>query len=94
MSEQRGWCVPNAIWCAWTWRGKTKDQVRIAVTKVDANIDHSQAECYVDGTWVPLTEIWNGECFTVILYHRHYPDLEPYRFLSLEDWIDEQIAFI
>jgi hypothetical protein len=87
------YCVPNAILCAWTWGALRKDEVRIAVTSISAGLDHSQAEAKIDGKWTPLTEIWTGQFMEIQPFRRHYPDKEPYRYLSLKEWIDEQIQF-
>lgn len=87
------WCVPSAIFCAWVWSVKRQQKVRMAVTSISTGLDHVQAEALIDGKWTPLTEIWDGTSMAVIPYKRHYPEVEPYRFVSLKDWIDEQIQF-
>lgn len=92
MTEARTWCVPSSIFCAWVWAGKFHDPVRIAVTKIAEGVDHSQAEALINEVWTPLTEIWNGECMAVIPYQRHY-NIEPYRFVTLQKWISEQIRY-
>jgi hypothetical protein len=85
------WCVPSAIFCATAWMIKQRQQVRISITKIDENTDHSQAEALVDGTWTPLTEIWDGTSMAVIPYQRHFPDApEPYRYPTLEEFFQEQ----
>jgi hypothetical protein len=87
------YCVPNAILCAWTWGALRKDEVRIAVTSISTGLDHSQAEALIDSKWTPLTEVWTGQFMEIQPWTRHYPDKEPYRYLSLKEWIDEQIQF-
>lgn len=86
------WCVPSAIFCGIAWRIKSGMPVRIAIYKIDANTDHAQAEALNpdNGEWTPLTEIWDGQSMAVIPYRRHFPEIEPYRYLSMEDWIKEQ----
>ena len=88
------YCVPNSILCAWTCGAMKHDPVRIAVTKVDPvkDIDHAQAQAKVDGAWTPLTERWTGQHIEIVPWQRHYPQ-EPYRYLTLREWIDEQIKF-
>lgn len=88
--EATGWCVPSSIFCAWVWHFKRHDEVRIAITNLSEGVDHSQAEALINDTWTPLTEIWDGTSMAVIPYHRHF-NIEPYKCLTLKDWIDEQI---
>jgi len=86
-------CVANAWMCAWTARINHLP-VRMAVTKFDANTDHVQAEAQIDGAWVPLTNLWDvriGQ--TVETWTRHY-DIEPYRYLTLEELTEEQFAAV
>jgi hypothetical protein len=78
---------------AWTWGVKTGNPVRIAVTHIKPGVDHSQAEAFVDGEWTPLTEIWNGEAMVIKPYKRHF-DKEPYRYVALRTWIDEQFRYV
>ncbi len=85
-------CVVNAILCAWTWGTFQKDEVRIAVSHISPGIDHAQAEAKIKGTWTPLTEYWNGQHLEIIPFSLHYP-VEPYRYLKLREWINEQIGF-
>lgn len=94
MNELATYCVPNSILCAWTWGALKHDQVRIAVTRVSEGTDHSQAEALIDGTWTPLTELWNQEKgrMEIVPWTRHFP-VEPYRYLTLREWIDEQIQY-
>jgi hypothetical protein len=90
------YCVPNSILCAWTWGAVKKDQVRLVVQKIDAvkDIDHVQAEALIEGKWTPLTELWNASAgkMEIVPWQRHFPE-EPYRYLTLREWIDEQIKF-
>lgn len=86
-------CVINAIFCAWTWGTFRRDPVRIAIQRIDAHTDHAQAEALVEGVWTPLTELWTGSHLEVAPWKRHYPEPDPYRYVSLRDWIDEQIHF-
>jgi len=88
------WCVPSSIFTATTWAMKTGNPVRIAIQKVDKDkdVDHSQAEALIDGKWTPLTEIWDGKSMTVKPWTRHFPNAgEPYRYVPLQDWMNEQV---
>ena len=89
--EAESFCVPAAIFCAWTWAVKMKMPVRIAVQKIDTSTDHVQAEALIYGQWTPLTEVYRDR-MTVIPYKRHF-DIEPYRYVSLDQFIIEQITF-
>jgi len=87
---------PNCVWlsvlCAATWGIYRKDDVRIAVQRIGAGVDHSQAQARINGVWTPLTEQWTGQHLEIVPWQRHYP-IEPYRYVSLEDWISEQIKY-
>lgn len=85
------WCVPESIYCAWV-AGKDYP-VRIAVSNIRKGVDHAQAEALIENVWVPLTPKWSGSKIIVERHERHF-DVEPYRYLSLQDWIDEQIGFV
>jgi hypothetical protein len=86
-------CAVNAITCAWTWGLNHGGLLRIAVYKVEAGVEHSQAEAFIKGKWTPLTEVWTGDHFDVIPYRSHYPGIEPYRYATLREWIAEQLRF-
>ena len=89
-----GWqptCVPLSIMNAWT-AGQNGQQVRIAVTKTDATTDHSQAQAMIGGVWTPLTEQWTGRHLEIRPWAPHFPT-EPYRYLTLREWIDEQLPY-
>ena len=85
------WCVPESIFCAWTF-GKDYP-VRLAVQKLRPGTDHVQAESFIDGKWTPLTPYWTGKQLGVKTYKRHF-DVEPYRYLTLREWVNEQIQFV
>jgi hypothetical protein len=89
-------CVENSIICARAWYTQTGNPVRIAVTKVDPvnDIDHAQAQAQMNGIWTPLTEIWHPQegKMEVVPWKPHF-EIEPYRYLTLREWIDEQIQF-
>ncbi len=92
INKIRTWCVPSAVFCATAWGIKSGMPVRIAITKIDASTDHAQAETQTEsGEWIPLTEIDDGECMAVIPYRRHYPEIEPYRYWTLGEFVEEQI---
>jgi hypothetical protein len=86
-------CVINAILCAWTWGTFKGVEVRIAVSQISPGLDHSQAQALINGKWTPLTELWKRDHLEVVPYKSHYPDIEPYRYLTLKDWIEEQIGY-
>lgn len=80
--------------CAWTARCKGLP-VRMAVTEITHYVDHVQAEAQIEGTWVPLTNLWNGQMGqTVETWTRHYPDKEPYNYLTLEEFTAEQFESV
>jgi hypothetical protein len=88
-----GWCVPYSIFCATAWLIKQRQDVRIAVQKLDEenNEDHWQAEASILGSWVPLTEFFDGTSMCVQTWKRHYPDKpEPYKYLTLIEAEQEQ----
>ena len=87
-------CVILSILCAWTWGIKTSDPVRIAVQHIEPGIDHAQAEACIYGHWTPLTEIWTGDHLEIRIHPRHYPDIEPYRYAGLMEWINENIQYV
>jgi len=93
MLNAKTYCVPNSILCAWTWGAINKTQVRISISKIDESTDHAQAQALINGDWIPLTEIWADDHMEVTLYRSHYPEIEPYRYLTLREWIDEQIQY-
>ena len=63
--------------------------VRMAVSKLDPQTDHVQAEGLIDGVWTPLTESWDDKSILVETWTRHFP-VEPYRYLTLKEFFDEQ----
>lgn len=87
-------CVPNSIYCAWTWGNVKAQNVRIAVQNIKPGVDHSQAEAFIDGKWFPLTEQWDAQAgfMKIIPWERHFPQ-EPYRYVELSDWIKEQFKW-
>jgi hypothetical protein len=85
-------CVVNSILCAWTWGTFQKDEVRIAVSSIAPGLDHAQAEAKIRGVWTPLTERWAGDHLEIVPWRRHF-DKEPYRYVTLKEWISEQIQF-
>ena len=86
------YCVPQSIACAWSFMAKHKTEGRIAVQHISEHSDHSQAQCLIDGEWTPLIMYWTKQGPAVRPGHRHFP-VEPYRYLTLREWIDEQIEF-
>jgi hypothetical protein len=85
-------CVINAIYCAWTWGTFKQNAVRIAVTKIDANTDHSQAQALINNVWTPLTEEWTGDHMEIVPWTPHYPG-EPYQYFTLVEWIKKNFMF-
>ncbi len=86
-------CVWNSVLCAATWGQMKGNEVRIAVTSISTGLDHAQAQALIKGVWTPLTERWTGQFIEIIPFKSHYPDKEPYRYLTLRQWIDEQLKF-
>lgn len=84
----RGNCVSNSIVNAEEWIAKTGRPVKIAVFNVSPGIDHSQAlGLDEDGYWKFLTRHHSDGVLRK--WQRHF-DIEPYRYLELNDWIKEQ----
>ena len=84
------WCVPSAIFCATAWLIKQRQPVRIIAQHIEPGIDHVQAEGLYYGTWTPLTEMPEPDGMVVQTWTRHYPDIEPYRIMSLGEFFNEQ----
>jgi hypothetical protein len=84
------WCVPSSIFCATCFWIKQRVPVRIALQHIEPGIDHAQAEALIDGTWIPLSEFWNGTSMEASTYGRNYSQVEPYRYVDLIDFIQEQ----
>jgi hypothetical protein len=85
-----GWCVPSAIFCAMAWMIKN-GPVRMAMQHLEPGVDHVQAQAKINEVWTPLTEIWDGTSMAVQTWTRHFP-VEPYRYLTLKEFFDEQYA--
>ena len=84
------WCVPSAIFCATAWLIKQRQPVRIIAQHIEPGIDHVQAEALIDGAWTPLTEMPEPDGMVVQTWTRHYPDIEPYRIMTLGEFFNEQ----
>lgn len=70
------------------WVELTGRPARIAVMNLREGYDHSQAMGQEeDGTWTYLTTHHSDGLLR--RWQKHF-DVEPYRYLSLEDWIIEQ----
>jgi hypothetical protein len=95
--DLNSWCVPSAIHDAWVAKGN-KYKVRIIVQKIDAkeNIDHVQAEAFINDEWTPLTSHRHAPDGRKIVetWQRHYPDNEVYRFVDLTTFISEQLSIM
>ncbi len=86
------YCIPESIFAAQIF--KEKAEVRIALYHVDTvrNIDHAQAEAYVDNTWKPLNIHWSfKERRVAVSTGIKDVNIKAYRYVSLQDWIKEQI---
>ena len=86
---ERGWCVPDSVFCALAWMIKRKVPVRIAAQHIEPGIDHVQAQAKIDGKWVPLTELWDNTSIYVRTWTQHFPG-EPYRYMTLKEFFNEQ----
>ena len=85
-------CVPQSLSCAWAWTIKYRQEVRIAVMNLRNGVDHAQAQCLDDGEWKPLVMFWTKQGPVVRIGHPHF-DVEPYRYLTLPEWIAEQLPY-
>jgi len=93
--ETESFCVPSAIHDAWVWEIKKGDAVRLATTKIKKtdieDIDHVQAQAYIDGKWIYLTSHNAPDGRKIVTtWENHYPDKEPYKYTNLDDYIAEQ----
>lgn len=92
-------CVIEAVFCAWVYGMRKEVPVRIIAQKIvktaKEDTDHSQAEALIRGKWVPLTPAWSklSQRIKVKKYRRHFPDVEPYRYVDLWTWISEQYQY-
>jgi hypothetical protein len=84
------WCVPSSVFCAICFWIKQKVPVRIALQKIEPGVEHSQAEAFIDGQWTPLSEFWNGTSMEASTYGRNYSQVEPYRYVGLIEFLQEQ----
>jgi hypothetical protein len=87
------YCVPQSIACAWSWRNGHHDEVRIAVQHIKPGKDHCQAQALTDEGWKPLVMFWTDKGPVTRIGHAHFA-VDPYRYVDLEQWIDEQREFI
>jgi hypothetical protein len=84
------WCVPSSVFCAVCFWIKERTPVRIALQQVGVGVDHAQAEAFINGTWVPLSEFWNNTSMEASTYGRNYSQIEPYRYVGLIEFLQEQ----
>src|SRR3990170_2141933 len=84
-----GYCVPEAIYSAWVYEAKTGLPARVAVSHIEAGVDHAQAQGFNGKEWIYLTTDHGPtrEC------KPHFPDIEPYRYLFLDAWTEEQAQY-
>ena len=86
------YCVPQSIACAWAWTVKYRQEVRMAVQSIREGVDHVQAQALINDTWEPLVMFWTKQGPVVRPGKRHFP-IEPYRYLTLKEWVDDQIQY-
>ena len=86
------YCVPAAIAAAWAWQVGQKTEARMAVTHIRQGVDHVQAQGLVDGEWKPLVIVNTDKGLVTRPGKAHFP-VEPYRYVSLEEWVDDQIEY-
>ena len=86
------YCVPQSIACAWAWTVKYRTEVRMAVQKIRPGVDHVQAQALIDGEWKPLVMKWTDKGPVAYPGQRHF-DVEPYRYLTLRKWVEDQIKY-
>jgi hypothetical protein len=82
-------CVEQAVALAWTWQRDMEQECRIAVQHIRQGTDHAQAQAYVDGEWKPLVMAWTDKGPVARIGKMSF-DIKPYRYASLDEWIDEQ----
>ena len=87
-TQIQGYCVPESIYSAWTWEARTGNPARIAVSNITPGVDHAQAQGWDGQEWKPLTH-HDGKVF---VWRRHF-DREPYRYVDLDAWVNEQRKF-
>ena len=80
-----GTCVPEAIYSAWVWEARTGMPSRIALTLHSPGMGHAQAQGWDGKQWVYLTT----DHSETRVDRSHYGH-EPYRYVSLDEWIREQ----
>ena len=90
--ESNIYCVPQAVCCAWAFQVKYRQECRIAVQHITKHSDHCQAQALIDGEWKPLVMRWTDKGPVAYPGQRHF-DVEPYRYLSLREWVKDQIKY-
>ena len=86
------YCVPAAIAAAWAWQVGQKTESRMAVTNIRKGVDHVQAQGLVDGEWQYLVIVNTAGGLMARVGKPHF-DIEPYRYVGLEEWVDDQIEY-
>ena len=81
-------CVPEAIYCAWD------AGAMIAVSHISKNVDHAQAVIVRGNERIYLTTAWDNTQGVVCIASKRHFTAEPYRFVTLPDFINEQIKYI
>ena len=81
-------CVPEAIYCAWD------TGAMIAVSHITETVDHAQAVIIRGNERIYLTTAWDDKMGVVCVASKRHFNAEPYRFVSLPDFINEQIKFV
>jgi hypothetical protein len=83
------YCVANSIRDAWSYEMRTGNPARIAISKIKPGVDHAQAMGQMpDGSWKYLTMHNNDGLLREWERQSHS---EPYRYLTLDDFIQEQV---
>ena len=89
--ESSVYCVPASIAAAWSWTVKYRQEVRMAVQKIKEGSDHVQAQALINNVWTPLVMHWTKQGPVVRPGKQHF-NVEPYRYLTLSEWVNEQIV--
>jgi len=84
-------CVALAVLCGWTCKYDYNLNTRIALSIAPSGNGHAQVEvqAVIDGDWTPVTPLWGPKGIEVRPWSRHFHP-EPYRYLTLEEFISEQ----
>ncbi len=87
-------CVPEAVYCAWGWGAQTGERTQIAVSHIQPGIDHVQSQAFHRNQWTYLTATWDKNKGVVCVPSKRHFNIEPYRYVGLRKFINEQVVYI